>query len=92
MKSKYEIFIETDVFMHHLYKNKPGGESVLQKCLKLFDCFTSVINASEIFSVCPNAKMIDGAKHSFYGVGVLGIPFRYSLTIAEVSRKIKKKI
>lgn len=91
MKSKYEIFLETDIFLHHLY-DKFNSDSLLLKCMTLFDCYTSVINASEIFSGCINNKMRESAKHSFYGIGVLGIPFKYSLSIGEVLKKIKKKI
>lgn len=59
----------------------------------LFDgCYTSVVNTSEIFSGCSDKNMLENAKHSFYGVGVLGIPYRYSFTIAEVMKQIKKKI
>lgn len=59
----------------------------------MFDgCYTSVINSSEIFSGCSDKNMLENAKRSFYGVGVLGIPYRYSFMIAEVMIQIKKKI
>ncbi len=93
MKSKFEIFLDTDIFLNHLSKNCVEENSLLLKCLKLFDgCYTSVINASEIFSGCTSQNMLDKAKYSFYGVGVLGIPYKYSFTIGDVMRQIKKKI
>lgn len=91
MKSKFELFLDTDVFMQHLY-NKGDDNSLFLKCLKLFVCYTSVINASEIFSECSNMKMKENARRTFHEVGVLGIPFRYSLSIGEVLKKIKKKV
>jgi len=50
-----------------------------------------VVNASEVFSICSSKKQIEIAKKSFFGVGVLGIPFRYSICSGEVLRKIKNK-
>ncbi len=91
MKSKFEIFLDTDIFLQHLY-NRYSDDSLLLKCLKLFDCYTSVVNASEIFSGCHNMKMKESAKRSFDKIGVLGIPFRYSLSIGEVLKKVKKKV
>jgi len=50
-----------------------------------------VINASEIFSGCTNRLMLDKAKHSFYGTGVLGIPYKYSIKAGEVMKQISRK-
>lgn len=92
MKSRFELFLDTDVFLNHLNKNSVTGSSLLLKCLAVFDsCYTSVINASEIFAGCSTKKMLENAKHSFYGVGVLGIPYKYSSTIGEVMKTVKKK-
>ena len=93
MKSKFEIFLDTDIFLSHLDKRSSGNESLLTKCLGMFDgCYTSVINASEIFSECKSPKAEDEAKRLFADVGILGIPFRYSLKIGKAMRIIKKKI
>ncbi|MDQ3019984.1 MAG: hypothetical protein M3R36_05365 [Bacteroidota bacterium] len=93
MKSRFEIFLDTEIFLNHLHKGSEIENSLLLKCLKLFDgCYTSVINAAEIFSGCTTPIMKESAKHSFYGVGVLGIPYKYSFRIGEVLEQIKKKI
>lgn len=92
MKSRFELFLDTDVFMNHLSNKPESGSPLLLKCLSVFDyCYTSVINASEIFAACSSKKMLENAKHSFYGVGVLGIPYKYSFMISEVMKMVKKK-
>ena len=88
MKSRFEIFLDTDIYLDHLCISKKKEGSLLLKSLTLFNCYSSVINASEIFYGCTNEIQLEKAKHSFYGTGVLGIPYKYSLSIAEVSRTI----
>jgi hypothetical protein len=95
MSNRLEIFLDTDVYLDHLFydkRKKNDEESFLLKSVRLFDCYTSVINASEIFAGCSSESMKQKAKHSFYGSGVLGIPFKYSVKAGEVIRAIKKKI
>ena len=92
MKNKFEIFIDTDILREHLFLKKNKNSSVLQKAIDIFDCcYTSVINASEIFSECHDEKMIVKAKKSLEKIGILGIPFRYSVKIGELVKVIKKK-
>ncbi|MEO8665206.1 MAG: hypothetical protein ABI462_06895 [Ignavibacteria bacterium] len=91
MKNKFEIFLDTDIFSDHL-KSNAVETTLLSRCLAIFDgCYTSVINASELFSECKSPKMIENTKKMFGNVGILGIPFRYSLKISEAMREIKKK-
>ncbi len=93
MKSKFEIFIDTDIFTDHISGKGTGDISLLQKCRTLFDgCYTSVINASEIFSDMTGKRKIDSAKIMFDEIGILGIPFRYSLKIGDVMNAVKKKV
>ena len=92
MKNKFEIFIDTDILREHLFLKRNKNSSVLQKAIDIFDgCYTSVINASEIFSECTDEKMLIKAKNSFEKIGILGIPFRYSVKIGELMKVIKKK-
>jgi len=86
MKSEHEVFLDTDVYLKHLKGTK---DSVLLKSLSLFDCYTSVINASEVFAECRNKDEIEKAKHSFYGTGVLGMPYKYSTTLGKL---LKEKV
>lgn len=92
MKNKFEIFLDTDIFLDYLSGMNLKEDSLLKKCTGLFDgCYTSVINASEILSEYTGKRKTDRAKRSFEGIGILGIPFRYSEKIAEVMNVIKKK-
>ena len=93
MGTKNEIFIDTDVFVDHLtFKPKdPSEESILIKTISLFSSYTSVMNVSEVLAACPNKKTSDKALNAFFGISVLGIPYKYSVKIAEVLREIKKK-
>ncbi len=84
MKSDYEVFLDTDIYLKHLYGDK---DSVLLKCLSLFECFTSVINASEVFAQCNSKLEEENAKQSFFGTGVLGIPYKYSHTIGKLLKE-----
>lgn len=81
MKSEFEVFLDTDVYLKHLQGDE---DSVLLKCLSLFDCYTSVINASEVFAKCETKEQEENAKQSFFGSGVLGIPYKYSHTIGKL--------
>ena len=94
MKDRYELFIDTDVFTDHL-TFKPKGtsaESILVKTIGLFSSYTSVFNVSEVLAVCPDKRTSNRAVKAFYGISVLGIPYRYSVKIADVLKKIKKKV
>ena len=94
MKSKFEIFIDSDVFADHL-TFKPKGtltESKLVKAINLFRSYTSVLNVSEVLAACPDKGTPYKALKAYYGISVLGIPYRYSIKISEVLREIKKKI
>ncbi|MFZ1323232.1 MAG: hypothetical protein WAT71_16870 [Ignavibacteria bacterium] len=92
MKSKYEIFLDTDIILNESVDGTLQENDLLSKCLKLFVCYTSVINASEIFSRCINKTELDNVKNFFSGINILGIPFRYSVKIGEILQLIKKKI
>lgn len=84
MKSEFEIFLDTDVYLKHL---NGDNDSVLLKCLSLFDCYTSVINASEVFAECKTKEQEEIAKQAFFGSGVLGIPYKYSHTIGKLLKQ-----
>ena len=96
MKSKYEIFLDTDIFTQHLSaadrKTKRAPESLLVRSLKLFSSFTSVFNVSEVLAACTTREMSENALKAFYGINVLGVPYRYAPVIGDALRYIKKKI
>ncbi|MBL8008485.1 MAG: hypothetical protein JNJ56_13240 [Ignavibacteria bacterium] len=79
------------MYAEHLSASAGRDESLLIKSLKLFHCYTSVLNAAEIFSGCENKIQTEKAKNSFFGSSVLGIPYKYSLSSGEILRKIRQK-
>jgi predicted nucleic acid-binding protein len=89
MKSGSEAFLDTHVFADHLtFRSKEG--SFLLKCLESFDhCYTSVINIGEVLSACKTKQQNEKAKRAFYGVGLLGIPYRYSNKLGRILRHLK---
>jgi hypothetical protein len=93
MKSRLEIFIDSDVFAEHLVfkPSKVSIESKLLKTVKLFSSYTSVLNVSEVLASCKDKRASDKALKAFYGISVLGIPYRYAESIAEILGFIKKK-
>lgn len=91
MKSKFEIFLDTDILNQGLSVGKFKEDSVFQRSITLFDhCYTSVINAAELFSGFSGKRAAEKVKRSLIDVGVLGIPFRYSLKIADMMKVIEK--
>ena len=89
MKSGNEAFLDTELFADHLtFKSKDF--SFLLRCLEHFDhCYTSVINIGEVLSACKGKLQTESAKRAFYGVGLLGIPYRYSERLGQILRHVK---
>lgn len=84
MRSRSEVFLDTDIFIQHLTCPKEE-DSVLLECLRKFDhCFTSVSNIAEVLSGFKTRVSRDKARRCFYGVGLLGIPYRYSVKLSQV--------
>lgn len=91
MKSKFEVFLDTDILLQSLSVRKFKEDTVFKKSLVLFDhCYTSVINAAELFSGFSGKKASEKVKRSLVDVGILGIPFRYSISIADMMKATDK--
>ena len=88
LRTKSELFIDTDVIASHL----EGKTELLLKAASSFTCYTSVINASEIFSISSNEDFLQKCKKAFLGLNMLGIPYRYSNSIGKIFSFIKKKL
>jgi predicted nucleic acid-binding protein len=88
MRSGSEAFLDTEIFSDHLTSKE--NVSFLLRCLGIFDnCYTSVMNIAEVLSACRSEAQKEKARRAFYGVGLLGIPYRYSDKLAEVLRYVK---
>lgn len=88
-KPTEKFLIETDVLIDHLTHNRGKGKSYLIELAQKGLCFTSVLNASEIYFYLRSEKDLENADHLFYALKVLGIPARHSLEIKHLNDKIK---
>jgi predicted nucleic acid-binding protein len=82
-----QILVDTDILFDHLITQEK--ESTLLKLMKRYDCFTTVINAIEIYEMVglENKKIAD---MMLYGLKILGIHSRYAEKVAEVIEHSKK--
>ncbi|MCX7875671.1 MAG: PIN domain-containing protein [Melioribacteraceae bacterium] len=88
MNKKVEFLIETDIILLHLLQDDISYLSELEIAMINGDCFTSVINATEIYFNNYNEeekKSVDAVLNS---LKVLGIHSRYSLNISEFFNKV----
>lgn len=78
-----KVFLETDVLAEYL--TKKHNDSLLLKFMQNSICFTSVINASELFFAAGDESQSDTVQKLLTGLKVLGIHSRYSLLINKYS-------
>ena len=83
-----EFLIETDLMIEHLTTKdssfKSGLELAMEKCI----CFTTVLNASELFFYAETEIEKDAVKKILTALKVLGIHSRYSLAVEEFAGKV----
>ncbi len=87
-KPHEKYLIETDVIIDHLTHNRGKGKSYLIKLAQSGLCFTSVLNASEVYFNLNSENDLQKADHLFYALKVLGIPARYSLEIKKLNNNL----
>lgn len=80
-----KFLIETDVLIDHLTHTRGKGQSYLIKLSQIGICFTSVLNASEVYFNLHSENDLQKADHLFYALKVLGIPARYSLELKKIN-------
>jgi predicted nucleic acid-binding protein len=78
--------IETDVLCDYLVSNKM---SLLRTLLRTIPCYTTVINAAELFSVVHNENERLSVYNLLGGLRVMGLNARYAVTIANVAREAR---
>lgn len=86
IKNKY--LLETDILFEHLIQQQKNL-SVMEEFLLKGICFTTVINASELFMLVRNEIEYQRIKNLLSVVNVLGIHSRYSLIINEFNKAVK---
>ncbi len=84
-----QILVDTDILIDHLTTKEK--ESYLMKLMLRYDCFTTVINATEVYEFAGITNKIY-ADQMLYGLKVLGIHSRYADKIAEIIENSKKNI
>ena len=83
-----EYLIDTDIIIEHLAHTDAQTESVLEKLMTHGVCFTTVVNASELYFAASSEeekRVIDAVMKA---LKVLGINSRYSLNISEFFNKV----
>lgn len=81
-----KYFIETDILVDHLVHNRGKGNSFLIKLAQKGICFTSVLNASEIYFSALTELEREKADHLLFAIKVLGIHSRYSLQLKDLNK------
>lgn len=83
-----QILIDTDILFDHLITvNK---ESVLMKLLAKYDCFTTVINAIELYEMV-GVHEKKYADMILFSLKVLGIPGRYADKTLNLMKNVKNR-
>lgn len=75
-----EILIDTDVLLQHL-QCRENEESDLLFLMQNMVCFTTAINAAEIYFYCKNDNEKEAADKLLNSLKILGIHSRYALKI-----------
>jgi hypothetical protein len=77
------VLIETDVIVEYLTATN-GEETLLRRLLTASPCFSTFIQASEIYSVCGGENDRRTVERALFGLKILGASSRYSKTIGEL--------
>jgi len=77
-----KVLVDTDILVDHLICEN-GDSSVLEKVMQSHICFTSVINASELYYATKSEDEFIGVTQLLRSLKVLGMHARYSLLIPE---------
>ncbi len=81
-----KFLLETDVLVDHLTSEK---NNYLLNLMQKGICFTTVLNASELLSVCNNENELKEVRSVLDSLKVLGLHSRYALSVPEFSGKTK---
>lgn len=81
--------IDTDVLYDHLTHNQKKKRSFLTTLMTTGGCFTTVLNASELYFSAKSDEEKSAIKKLLYALKVLGLNSRYALEIPKYSDKLK---
>lgn len=89
MPVKVEFFLDTDILVEHLTHNGTS-KTVLEKAMLKGICFTSVINAAELYFAVQNSREETAVNKLLRTLNVLGLHARYSLSIPQFRENTEK--
>ncbi|MBM4170301.1 MAG: type II toxin-antitoxin system VapC family toxin [Ignavibacteria bacterium] len=87
-KDVNEYLIDTDILVEHLTNRKYNELSILESLMIDGICFTTVLNASEIFYRSENETNALNIKSLLSALKILGLHSRYSLNISDFFNKV----
>ncbi len=76
-----QYLVDTDVLYNHLVHTNKKKRSFLTRLMIKGECFTTVLNASELFFSAKTEEHKLAVKKLLYAIKVLGLNSRYSLEI-----------
>jgi predicted nucleic acid-binding protein len=88
MPNKIEFLIENDILIRHLTQKEFSIPSTLEIAMLQGICFTTVINASELFFKASTKIELENVNAMLYALKILGIHQRYSLNISKFFNKV----
>ncbi|PKL82521.1 MAG: hypothetical protein CVV24_09615 [Ignavibacteriae bacterium HGW-Ignavibacteriae-3] len=88
MPGKIEYLVDTDILVDHLTLKRTEELSDLEFAMKSGMCFTSAINASELYFAVGNPEENMAVDSLTRALKILGIHPRYSLTITDFFNKV----
>ena len=77
------VLVETDVIVAYLVAGA-GDEPLLRRLLATTTCFSTFVQASEIYSACGSDEERAIVDRALFGLKILGASSRYSKTIGEL--------
>ncbi|MGQ9797775.1 MAG: PIN domain-containing protein [Ignavibacterium sp.] len=86
MTNKHYL-VDTDILYEHLTHHKKNKNSFLTSLMLKGECFTTILNASELYFSATTEEHKIAIKKLLYGIKVLGLNSRYVLDIPQYSDK-----
>src|SRR5690606_15651766 len=83
-----KFLIDTDVLADHLITDIKT-ESYLIKLMRTGICFTSVLNAAELYRLTDSPLELQNVNDLLYGIKVLGLHARYSLSVPKYNKRFE---
>jgi len=85
-----QYLVETDVLAEFLTTTNPEG-SLLKKALRRASCYTTMLNAMELFRAVRTKEQEEAVLQMLYLVRVLGYNARYAQPFARLAKEIESR-